>query len=112
MTALFGLAAMGRSRAKMLAVLCTEWAHSSQESVWRTANVGEPFYFCASAPNQCGALLLFLARTYANILPWQIGICTAAFPFRECLFCLFVYNFNGILTGKNIEFFGQSHIIK
>ena len=56
--------------------------------------------------------LLFLARTYANILPWQIGICTAAFPFRECLFCLFVYNFNGILTGKNIEFFGQSHIIK
>ena len=78
----------------------------------RTANVGEPFYFCASAPNQCGALLLFLARTYANILPWQIGICTAAFPFRECLFCLFVYNFNGILTGKNIEFFGQSHIIK
>ena len=49
----------------------------------RTANVGEPFYFCASAPNQCGALLLFLARTYANILPWQIGICTAAFPFRE-----------------------------
>lgn len=112
MTALFGLAAMGRSRAKMLAVLCTEWAHSSQESVWRTANVGEPFYFCASAPNQCGALLLFLAHTCANILPWQIGICTAAFPFRECLFCLFVYNFNGILTGKNIEFFGQSHIIK
>ena len=26
----------------------------------RTANVGEPFYFCASAPNQCEALVLFL----------------------------------------------------
>ncbi|WP_337532723.1 hypothetical protein, partial [Anaerotignum faecicola] len=25
----------------------------------RTANVGEPFYFCASAPNQCEALVLF-----------------------------------------------------
>ena len=78
----------------------------------RTANVGEPFYFCASAPNQCEALLLFLAHTCANILPCPTGICTAAFPFYECLFCLFVYNFNGILTGKNIEFFGQSHIIK
>lgn len=67
MTALFGLAAMGR-----------------------IANVGEPAHLRpTSAKHGCFSL-----------------------PAPVPTFCLFVYNFNGILTGKNIEFFGQSHIIK